>query len=135
MPTLGLKGQHPEYMQHLRSKVTKYILPQTPVAMARKANIKDAGTHTWQEEPAEQTSASPTPDFLLSANKADGYSKTAAIADFQKKRGLSTSISSGELGSLGSSISVLFFIFVHDPVCIFNGSFNNLLDSLRIVFI
>jgi len=122
-------------MQHLRSKVTKHILPKSPVAVARKANIKDAGTYTWKEEPAEQTAASPTPDFLLSANKADGYSKTAAAADFQEKRGLSTSMFSGQLGSLGPGISVLFLIFVHDPVCIFNGSFNNLLDSLRIVFI
>lgn len=31
--------------------------------------------------------------------------------------------------------SVLLFIFGHDPVSIFNGSFNNLLDSLRVVFI
>lgn len=36
---------------------------------------------------------------------------------------------------MGPGVLVLFFIFVHDPVGIFNGSFNNLLDSLRIVFI
>lgn len=50
----------------------------------------------WQEELAELTSVSPTPDFLLSANEADGYSKAAAAAEFQEKRGLCTSMSSGQ---------------------------------------
>lgn len=40
-----------------------------------------------------------------------------------------------QLSLQGPGFSVLLFIFVHDPVGIFNSSFNNLLDSLRAVFI
>lgn len=45
------------------------------------------------------------------------------------------SASPRQLHSLCPGVSVLFFIFVQDPVGIFNGSLYNLLDPLRVVLI
>ena len=100
-----VKEQKHKNKKHTKEAKKYYILPKFHIVSGWKCKHKGCWQH-GRGKRSLRSKVSFSPDFGLSANKANGSSKPAAAAELQK-RGLSTS--RGQEGS-PSELSVLFFI-------------------------